>query len=239
MRNCRARVSWISTSSESGIMVSLILFDCDGTLVDSQFVIIETMNRTFRAKNLAPPTPAEVRSIVGLSLEVAMGVLAPDLEASDHHHLADLYKEHFATLRLAEDFSEPLFEGAKETLDELKTGGTLLGVATGKSLRGLHMVLEHHGIRDRFVTLQTADFHPSKPHPSMVETALKETGASADTTLMVGDTTFDMEMAVAAGARPIGVSWGYHPASALSEAGAEIVLDRFEQVLDVLGSTGA
>ena len=238
IRNCRGRVSWISSSFESGIMVSLILFDCDGTLVDSQFVIIETMNRTFRAKNLAPPTPAAVRSIVGLSLEVAMGVLAPDLDTSDHHHLADLYKEHFAALRLAEDFSEPLFDGASETLDRLKASGTLLGVATGKSLRGLHMVLEHHSIRDRFVTLQTADFHPSKPHPSMVETALKETGASADTTLMVGDTTFDMEMAVAAGARPIGVSWGYHPASALSEAGAEIVIDRFEQVLDVLGNTG-
>ena len=220
-------------------MVSLILFDCDGTLVDSQYVIIETMHRTFRAKNLAPPTPEQVRSIVGLSLEVAMGNLAPDLDASDHHHLADLYKEHFATLRLAEDFSEPLFEGVGATLDKLKAGDTLLGVATGKSLRGLHMVLEHHGIRDRFVTLQTADFHPSKPHPSMIERALKETGAVPETTLMVGDTTFDMEMAVAAGVRPIGVSWGYHPSSTLVEAGAEIVLDHFEQVLDVLGQSDA
>lgn len=238
MRNYRARVSWISTSFESGKMASLILFDCDGTLVDSQHVIIETMNRAFRAKNQAPPKPAQVRSIVGLSLEVAMGVLAPELDASDHQHLTDLYKEHFATLRLAEDFNEPLFEGVVETLDKVKASGTLLGVATGKSLRGLRMVLEHHGIRDRFVTLQTADFHPSKPHPSMVETALKETGASPASTLLVGDTTFDMEMAVAAGVRPIGVSWGYHPVSTLKEAGAEIVLDRFEQVLDVLGDTG-
>ena len=238
MRNYRARVSWTSSSSESGIMVSLILFDCDGTLVDSQFVIIETMHRTFRAKNLPPPTPEQVRSIVGLSLEVAMGVLAPDLDASDHHHLAEIYKENFAVLRLAEDFSEPLFEGAPETLEKLKASGALLGVATGKSLRGLKMVLQHHGLHDRFVTLQTADFHPSKPHPSMVETALKETGASPEATLMVGDTTFDMEMAVAAGVRPIGVSWGYHPVSALTDAGAEIVLDRFEQVLDVLGTPG-
>ncbi len=236
--NCRGLAFWISISFESGIMVSLILFDCDGTLVDSQFVIIETMHRTFRAKSLPPPTPEQVRSIVGLSLEVAMGVLAPDLEASDHHHLAELYKENFATLRLADDFSEPLFQGASETLDKLQASDTLLGVATGKSLRGLQMVLQHHGIRDRFVTLQTADFHPSKPHPSMVETALKETGASPETTLMVGDTTFDIEMAVAAGVRAIGVSWGYHPVSALKEAGAEIVLDRFEQVLDVLDNTG-
>ncbi|MGI9504613.1 MAG: HAD-IA family hydrolase, partial [Geminicoccaceae bacterium] len=109
---------------------------------------------------------------------------------------------------------------------------------TGKSLRGLQMVLEHHGIRDRFVTLQTADFHPSKPHPSMVETALKETGASAETTLLVGDTSFDMEMAVAAGVRPIGVSWGYHPKEQLEAAGAEIILDRFEQVLDLADGAG-
>ncbi|MGI9500139.1 MAG: HAD-IA family hydrolase [Geminicoccaceae bacterium] len=214
-------------------MVSLILFDCDGTLVDSQHVIIETMNRAFRARGLAPPTPDQTRSIVGLSLEKAMAILAPNREADDHHRLAELYKEHFATLRLAEDFSEPMFEGALDTLDRLSEKGITLGVATGKSLRGLRMVLEHHGIRDRFSTLQTADFHPSKPHPSMVETALKETGASAGTTLLVGDTSFDMEMARAAGVRPIGVSWGYHPTSVLEEAGAEIVLDQFEQVLDL------
>jgi phosphoglycolate phosphatase len=216
-------------------MVSLILFDCDGTLVDSQYVIIETMNRTFRAKGLAPPTPDQTRSIVGLSLEKAMATLAPEHDDGDHRDLAEIYKENFSALRLAEDFSEPMFEGSLETLDKLAASDILLGVATGKSLRGLRMVLEHHGIRDRFVTLQTADFHPSKPHPSMVETALKETGVAADATLLVGDTTFDIEMAVAAGVRPIGVNWGYHPASELSKAGAEVVLDRFEQILDLVG----
>ena len=235
MRSCRVLVFRISSGFENDIVVSLILFDCDGTLVDSQYVIIETMNRTFRARNLAPPTPEQTRSIVGLSLENAMAKLVPDLERADHIDLAELYKEQFAKLRLAEDFSEPMFEGVVETLDQLSGSDVLLGVATGKSLRGLRMVLEHHGLRDRFVTLQTADFHPSKPHPSMVETALKETGASAEATLLVGDTTFDMEMASAAGVRPIGVSWGYHPVSALNQAGAEIVLDRFEQVLDLVG----
>lgn len=220
-------------------MVSLILFDCDGTLVDSQYVIIDTMNRTFREKGLAPPTPDQIRSIVGLSLEVAMGVLAPDLDAAEHHRLADLYKEHFSALRLAEDFSEPMFEGALDTLDHLAKKDVTLGVATGKSLRGLRLVLEHHGIRDRFSTLQTADFHPSKPHPSMVETALKETGASAGATWLVGDTSFDMEMARAAKVRPIGVSWGYHPTSVLKDAGADIVLDRFEQILDLVGDAKA
>lgn len=216
-------------------MVTLILFDCDGTLVDSQHVIVETMNRTFRAEGLTPPSPEQTRSIVGLSLEIAMGVLAPDRDAGDHVRLADAYKEQFANLRLAEDFSEPMFEGAREVLDHLAASDILLGVATGKSLRGLRMVLEHHRIRDRFVTLQTADFHPSKPHPSMVETAMRETGAAPAATWLIGDTSFDMEMAVAAGVRPIGVDWGYHPATALHEAGAEVVLDRFEQVLDLVG----
>ena len=217
-------------------MVSLILFDCDGTLVDSQHVIIETMNRTFRAQSLPPPTPEQTRSIVGLSLEQAMAELAPDLETSDHRSLAELYKQHFATLRLAEDFSEPMFEGVVDTLDQLAAKDVILGVATGKSLRGLRMVLEHHGLNDRFSTLQTADFHPSKPHPSMVETAMKETGVEAAATWLVGDTSYDMEMARAAGVRPIGVSWGYHPRSSLMEAGAERVIDRFEHLLDLMDS---
>ncbi len=215
-------------------MVGLILFDCDGTLVDSQHVIVETMNRTFRAQGLAPPTPEATRSIVGLSLEVAMGVLAPKLDDADHRRLAEVYKEQFANLRVTEDFSEPMFEGARDVLDKLAETDIALGVATGKSLRGLRMVLEHHQIRDRFVTLQTADFHPSKPHPSMIETAMRETGATAETTWLLGDTSFDMEMAVAAGARPIGVNWGYHPTDALFEAGAGIVLERFEQLLDLV-----
>jgi phosphoglycolate phosphatase len=215
-------------------MVRLILFDCDGTLVDSQFVIIETMRRTFRARGLMPPTPEQTRSIVGLSLETAMAILAPDLEGADHGDLAEIYKEQFARLRLSEEFSEPMFEGVIETLDRLSAADILLGVATGKSLGGLRMVLEHHGLRDHFVTLQTADFHPSKPHPSMVETAVRETGCSAGETWLVGDTSFDMEMAVAAGVRPIGVNWGYHPETHLRQAGAEVVLDRFAQILDLV-----
>jgi phosphoglycolate phosphatase len=215
-------------------MVSLILFDCDGTLVDSQHVIVETMHRAFRAEGLAPPSAEAVRAIVGLSLEVAMAILAPQREPDDHRRLADSYQEQFANLRLTEDFSEPMFEGAIPVLDKLAASDILLGVATGKSLRGLRMVLEHHNIRERFVTLQTADFHPSKPHPSMIETAMRETGVAAEATWLIGDTSFDMEMAVAAGVRPIGVNWGYHPAAALEAAGAGVVLDRFEQLLDLV-----
>ena len=215
-------------------MVSLILFDCDGTLVDSQHVIIETMNRAFLDQGLPPPSAEATRSIVGLSLEIAMEKLVPGRDAADYRRLAEAYKEAFSNLRLAEDFSEPMFDGARDVLDRLSGMDISLGVATGKSLRGLRLVLEHHKLSEQFVTLQTADFHPSKPHPSMIETAIRETGATAATTWLLGDTSFDMEMAVAAGVRPIGVNWGYHPKSALLDSGAELVLERFEQLLDLV-----
>jgi phosphoglycolate phosphatase len=215
-------------------MVRLILFDCDGTLVDSQHVIVETMNRAFLADGLQPPSAESVRRIVGLSLETAMATLHPGGAPADHVRLAEAYKEAFTELRLSGDFQEPMFDGARETLDRLAERDILLGVATGKSLRGLRLVLEHHGLRDHFVTLQTADFHPSKPHPAMVEAALRETGCAAEETWLIGDTSFDMEMAVAAGVRPIGVDWGYHPAEELRAAGAAALLESFPEVLTLL-----
>jgi phosphoglycolate phosphatase len=215
-------------------MVRLILFDCDGTLVDSQHVIVETMNRAFLADGLQPPSAESVRRIVGLSLETAMATLHPGGAPADHVRLAEAYKEAFTELRLSGDFQEPMFDGARETLDRLAERDILLGVATDKSLRGLRLVLEHHGLRDHFVTLQTADFHPSKPHPAMVEAALRETGCAAEETWLIGDTSFDMEMAVAAGVRPIGVDWGYHPAEELRAAGAAALLESFPEVLTLL-----
>ncbi len=215
-------------------MVSLILFDCDGTLVDSQHVIIKTMNRAFEDHGLTPPSAEATRAIVGLSLETAMARLAPQQETADHVRLADGYREAFTELRQTEDLAEPMFEGAREVLDHLAKMDIQLGVATGKGMRGLKMVLDHHGLNDHFVTLQTADFHPSKPHPSMVETAMRETGATPETTWLLGDTSFDMEMTTAAGARAIGVRWGYHPSEVLLQSGAELVLDRFQQLSDLV-----
>jgi phosphoglycolate phosphatase len=220
-------------------MVRLILFDCDGTLVDSQHVIVETMNRAFRSHGQPPPSAENIRRIVGLTLEPAMAVLAPALRDEDHLTLAELYRQHFVALRQAGDVDEPMFDGAREVLDALSDRGILLGVATGKGMRGLKFVLEHHGLTNRFITLQTADSHPSKPHPSMVKQALRETGAAAEETWLIGDTSFDMQMASAAGVRPVGVAWGYHPVSALEAAGASVVLERFEQILDLVADEQA
>jgi phosphoglycolate phosphatase len=212
-------------------MMRLIVFDCDGTLVDSQHLIIDAMRATFESRGLPPPSDDAVRHIVGLSLGEAIGELAPGISQVERAALVEGYKQGFQAMRRQPLFHEPLFAGARETLHELERRGHLLAVATGKSDRGIASVLQHHALEHLFVSLQTADRHPSKPHPSMLEAAMRETGSAPDETAMVGDTSYDMQMARAAGVRAIGVGWGYHAAAGLELAGAEIILDRFEQLL--------
>lgn len=212
----------------------LILFDCDGTLVDSQATIVTCAQAAFTAQGLAPPAAEAVRRIVGLSLAEAMLELLPEPDPSLALRLAELYKSAFLTHRTRPDFHEPLFPGTRELLDALRERDLLLGVVTGKAMRGLRFVLERHGLEDHFVTLQTADLHPSKPHPAMVRAAMAETGVGPAQTMVVGDTSFDILMAVAAGALPVGVSWGNHPPEELAAAGAHLVLARFEELHGLL-----
>jgi phosphoglycolate phosphatase len=169
--------------------------------------------------------------VIGLGLAEAMAALAPEVADDRHLALAESYKAHFHRARQQGCVHEPLFPGVLELLEALETDGWLLAVATGKSDRGLKLCLESHGLHSRFVSLQTGDRHPSKPHPSMVEQAITDAGATPDTTIVVGDTSYDMAMACAAGARGIGAGWGYHPAEELIAAGAVAVAD---QPLDVL-----
>ena len=201
----------------------LALFDCDGTLVDGQAGVIAAMEAAFAAVRLPAPDRHQVRRIVGLSLPQAIRLLAPDAD-EDARQAADLaYREAFRAAREAGSLVEPLYDGISDLVADLGREGWLLGVATGKSQRGLDHCLAMHGLSAHFVTLQTADHHPSKPHPSMIDTALAETGADRATCVMIGDTQFDMAMAVNAGVRAIGVDWGYHSADELREAGAEAV----------------
>ena len=204
----------------------LALFDCDGTLVDSQANICRSMEETFLLGGLEVPSRNAIRRIIGLSLVDAIAALSPELDDARHRTLAEEYKASFFRLRTsgATD-EEPLFDGMIAALDTLAESGWLIGVATGKSDRGLARILGHHGIADRFVTLQTADRHPSKPHPSMVELAMAEAGAAPGTTVMIGDTSYDMMMGRAAGTRALGVAWGYHPAEELSAAGAHAIAE--------------
>ncbi|PZN96070.1 MAG: haloacid dehalogenase [Alphaproteobacteria bacterium] len=202
-------------------MVKLAVFDCDGTLIDSQVNILRAMASTFDRHGLAPPPEHATRRIVGLSLVEAMQALLPDAEPALHASLAQDYKHAFQRLRADKTLDpEPLYDGIADTLDHLRDNGWLLGVATGKSDRGLALALAHHGIADHFITLQTADRHPSKPHPSMLWTALADAGATSGDAVIIGDTVFDMAMGANAGVRAIGVDWGYHDAAELIDAGA-------------------
>jgi phosphoglycolate phosphatase len=202
----------------------LAVFDCDGTLVDSQANICIACETAFAGAGLVPPPRAAIRRIVGLSLVEAMQVLLPDADDASHRRLAQSYKDAYVAMRASGGLQhEPMFVGIEAVLDDLLAGGWVLGVATGKSDRGLAHVLAAHGIGDRFVTLQTADRNPSKPHPAMLEAAMTEAGAVPGTTVMIGDTSFDMAMARAAGARAVGVAWGYHAIGELRLAGADTV----------------
>ena len=212
-------------------MNRLAIFDCDGTLVDSGATIHRALSAAFEQNGLELPPPEVSRKVIGLSLTEAMAALLPEASPERHLSIAEDYKRAFWMLRAAGEVEEPLFDGVLELLDRLEEDGWLLAVATGKSDRGLRHCLESHGIHARFVSLQTADRHPSKPHPSMVEQAIADAGAAPETSVVVGDTSFDMAMAVHAGARGIGAGWGYHDPDELLAAGAVAVA---EQPLDVL-----
>ncbi len=205
-------------------MNRLALFDCDGTLVDSQANICMAMEDAFDRARLTPPDRAATRRIVGLSLVEAMQALLPDADAALHQSLAEDYKQAFRRLHGRGLVEEPLFDGILAALDALEADGWLLGVATGKSDRGLARCLEAHGLTRRFVTLQTADRHPSKPHPAMVHAAVAEAGAAPETTAMIGDTSYDMLMARSASAHAVGVAWGYHGSDDLDAAGAHCIV---------------
>jgi len=215
-------------------MNKLAIFDCDGTLVDSGATIHAALSETFRQNGLEVPPLEASRRVIGLSLVEAMAALLPHASPGEHAQFAEDYKRAFWQLRAAGRVEEPLYDGVLELLEGLEEDGWLLAVATGKSDRGLKHCLEQHDIHARFVSLQTADRHPSKPHPSMVLHAIAEAGAAPSTSFVVGDTSFDMAMASAAGAAAIGAGWGYHDEEELLEAGAAAVAAHPADVLSLV-----
>lgn len=216
--------------------MKLAVFDCDGTLVDGQASICDAMDSAFAEVGLPAPDRNAVRRAVGLSLMQAVRRLLPDADDNTCRAITDAYKRAFRTAREEGSLSQPLYAGIPELLDDLRSGGWQLGVATGMSDRGLAHCLASHGLNEHFVTLQTADRHPSKPHPSMLEEALFEAAVQPADTVMIGDTAYDMEMARSAGVRAIGVEWGYHPPEELTAAGAEFIAATPDQLREYLMS---
>lgn len=211
----------------------LVIFDVDGTLVDSQATIIAAMTSAFEQLDLPVLDRETVLGIVGLSLPQAIAKLVPTASVQVQSDLVEGYKNAYMAQRSdagAKD-SAPLYHGVREVLDTLHAQDmTLLGMATGKSKRGLDIMVASHGFEGMFVTRQVADFHPSKPHPSMVLTAMAEAGVEPAQTVMIGDTTYDIEMGRAAGVKTIGVDWGYHATSDLVAVGADQIATDFTQI---------
>lgn len=217
-----------------------VIFDLDGTLLDSRALILHAMRAAFDAVGIDYPGDKTALSGVGLSMPVMMRHLLPDATVDARQSLIDAYREAFFSRRSALGAAEtaPFFPGAKAVLEQLRAEDwTLMAIATGKSRRGLDSTLSGHGVDGWFQSTQTADEHPSKPHPSMIEAILRETGVAANRAVMVGDTSFDIDMAQAAGVAAIGVSWGHHTRDQLA---TEHVIDRFADlplaIEDVIGA---
>jgi phosphoglycolate phosphatase len=216
-------------------MTKLIVFDCDGTLIDSQHINAAAMTMAFTAQGLAVPHRSRLLRYIGLSLPEAMAALVRGADSDLIARLVASYKDAFSKQRVRLHSSSPMYPGARETIESLNAQpDVLLGIATGKSMRGVTHFLERENFHGVFVTIQTADNAPSKPHPGMLHQAMADTGAHPDDTIMIGDTSFDMEMARSANVRGIGVTWGYHRAEEMMRAGAHAIVHDFGGLLGQL-----
>jgi phosphoglycolate phosphatase len=217
----------------------LVVFDVDGTLVDSQHHLLAAMRFAFGSAGLPLPEREAALGVVGLSLPQAMAALVPHLGPAEVEALVAHYRTSFIEQRAGADGVPPLYPGARAALERLAARPeTLIGVATGKARRGLDHILAAHGLAGRFATLQTADGHPSKPDPSMLLAALAESGVEPGRAAMVGDTEYDIAMGRAAGMRTVGVAWGYHPPARLVAAGADVVIRDFADLDAALADFG-
>ncbi|MCA8931503.1 MAG: HAD-IA family hydrolase [Rhodospirillaceae bacterium] len=206
--------------------LKLAIFDCDGTLVDSRAAILSTMDAAFAALGLAAPDHGLVRQIIGLSLDHAIAVLAPDHPPNTQIALVESYKRAAIVTSLNPISAERTFDGIDTVLDELESAGVLLAVATGRGRRALDESLAGPPLAGRFVATVSADDAASKPAPDMALKALRLTGVEAADAVVIGDTEYDIAMARHAGIAAIGVAWGHHPAERLLDAGAAIVVER-------------
>ncbi|MGF0538328.1 HAD-IA family hydrolase [Agrobacterium sp. ES01] len=216
--------------------MKLVLFDCDGTLVDSAALIHEVMRRTFIQYGHQAPSLDDTKSIIGLTLDIAIARLLgrPHADGECVEMMAH-YKSIYADVRSESGAIDRLFDGIRDVIAELaERDDVIIGAVTGKSRRGLDLILDTHDWRRHFFVSRTADDCPSKPHPAMVSECCDEAGISPADTIVIGDAIYDMQMAKAADATAIGVSWGYASTNALWQAGADAVIDQPAMLLSYI-----
>jgi phosphoglycolate phosphatase len=206
------------------------VFDIDGTLVDSRGIITACMDAAFIGAGFPAPGYEKTRRVIGLSLPVGLRVLAPDANEADQKRILDSYREAFFTMRQDPAMASPLYTGAAQLLSELAAAGWVLGIATGKSRRGLDAMMEQFGWHHQFAAHFCADDGPGKPHPHMVLENIRIVGGASARTIVIGDSEHDMAMAVAAGATALGVTWGFGMQGEMLAAGAVAVVNTMPEL---------
>ena len=217
--------------------LKLAIWDMDGTIVDSRDVIKTAMGRAFETCGFPAPAYDDLRKTIGLGLDEVCRTLAPDYH--DIPGLSVAYKEAFVLRRQEENFKEPLYEGAMETLERLANENWLIAMATGKSHRGIRAIFEMHPLEPYFDTIWCADDGPGKPHPFMVEQCMNALGCEPHQSLIIGDAIHDITMGRNAGIHTVGVSWGFGAADELEAAGAHAVVHDFAALNGVLDDFAA
>ncbi|MBE1237121.1 HAD-IA family hydrolase [Phaeovibrio sulfidiphilus] len=216
--------------------LELVVWDVDGTLVDSRQFILDTMTESFRRCELEVPSIDRISAIIGLSLTEGIEHLLPEPQKARAREVTDVYRDIYFTTRARPDFQEDLFAGMAKILDDLEKREIPMAIATGKSRRGVEAFLKRFDLEGRFVSVCTPDDGPGKPNPWMIREALDVVGADPARSVMIGDAVYDMQMAVSAGVVGIGVSWGNQPPEALKSAGAYVVAGNaagLESLLDM------
>jgi phosphoglycolate phosphatase len=207
----------------------LIIFDWDGTLMDSEAKIVNCFRKAVADVDISYPGDAAVRNIIGLGLKEALDQLLPDFDQPTRQQVVDRYREHF----LHQDETEmPLFEGVEAGLKQLQSENYALAIATGKARVGLERVLQQTRLGEFFISSRCADEAVSKPHPRMVLDILEETGVSAQKAIVVGDTTYDMQMAHRAGTDALAVCYGVHEQQRLQAEQPRACVEDFNSVIN-------
>jgi phosphoglycolate phosphatase len=204
----------------------LIVFDWDGTVMDSTAVIAGSIQAACRDLGLTIPDDETARHVIGLGLDQALRYAVPDMPEAMRPDLVERYRHYF----LAQDEAIPLFEGARETIAELRDAGYRLGVATGKSRAGLDRAMESTGMKSYFHATRTADQTFSKPNPAMLFELMDELAVSTGRTLMVGDTTHDVQMAQNAKVDVVAMGHGAHPPEQLQELNPLALMGDFAEL---------